>query len=890
MRLGRPLPPSLFLPRPRLLARLPREPGYLILLEAPYGYGKSVLLGQWAESLKGFRLLWIGLLPEENPRTRLLEALELPPEAPWRAVIAELGREPTLVVFDDLAGLEPLAPLIESLPALVGVATRTRLTHPALAKLASSGQLVRLGPEELAFTEEEAIRLVGEAERGRALHARTGGWPIALHLAATTGEPDWASLAEGLRRSLPSELYEELLLLAAVQELPEESTGEATRRLAAMGLVQRAENGYRIHAALAEVLPASEKRAALLRERERIPGAQLGRAFERHGLFEELAALLEAPAGEGPVGADPEDVLRWDRRAPGPRGTNRRMRVAIARLNAGDRPGAVRELLALARDPKTPPAVALEAYGVAFYELAHPGMGRPKEALAVVEEARRLEPMVQADTTFMARYLANVASVHYYAGDTLEAARILEKALRLLPRNDPFFHVLAVNLATLKFETEGDLLGHRQVYEQAVAAVKKGEIPAYVLDGSAWIELARDRELLGEPEKARSLLREVPGYVRERLPKLAATIELARLEHDEVALREALFNAELLADAELAERARAYLGLLYLEAGRRAEAARVLEGGEGFFTRLAYARLRNRLDLLPEAENREAQLHLLAARYRLGDPEALETLLRITNAGNRVLPALLPLSSLPRDRPELSTAYPLTEVLRSGWKAAIRLRLPEIPPLKARVLGTFEVEGPLGPIALTGRARELFALMLLGLDRDALVEAIWPGADRDRARNNLYVQLNYLRKLLEPWGVPTYLTEAGLVRVESDWQALKEAIEAGNATKALAYFREPAFPGVDNPRLDTEVATVRTALIELGLTARTGDPSETVPLLEKLFALDPANPEVFAALARALEAAGERERLVAAYRRFKQSFEAELEEPPPPLTTFLRPA
>ncbi len=885
MRLGRPLPPSLFLPRPRLLKQLPREPGYLVLLEAPYGYGKSVLLGQWAEALAGFRRIWIGLLPGEDPRARLWEALELPPEAPWRAVQNELERTLTLLVFDDLAELEPIAPLLEDPPALLGVASRSRLAHPALAKLAAAGRLVRLGAQALAFTPEEAARLVGDEARGRALFERTGGWPIALHLAAATGEPDWPSLVAGLRASLAPELYEELLLLAAVRELPEAAAREPTRRLAAMGLLQRAENGYRLHAALAEALPEAEVRAALLRRRERIPGALLGRAFERLGLFEELAALLEASAGEGPVGADPEDVLRWDRQAPGPRGTNRRMRVAIARLNAGDRPGAVRELLALARDPKTPPLVALEAYGVAFYELAGPGMGRTEEALLLVEEARRLEPAAQGDPSFLARYLSNVASVHYYAGEAEKAAEILEQAIRLLTPEDPFFHVLAVNLATLRFELEGDLLGHRRVYERAVAAVKEGRIPAYVLDGVVWVELARDRALLGEPEAAKALLGEVPRYVRERLAKLAAELERAHLERDEAGLREALFTAELLADAELADRARGYLAARLLEDGRREEAARAVEGAKGFFARLVRARLEEDPAALPGAKNREEKLHLLAARYRLGDREALDQLLALTNARERVLPALLPLSTLPKDRPELARAYPLAEVLASGWKAAVRLRLREIPPLRVRVLGTFEVRGPLGRVELSGRARELFALLLLGLDRDAILEAIWPEVEADRARNNLYVQINHLRKLLEPWGVPAYLTEAGLVRVESDWHALWADLAEGRVEAALARYREPVFPGVDNPRVDATRIELREALIRAAL-ARGGDAG----LYARLFALDPANPEVFAAYARALKEAGDEAALAEAYRRFKAAFEAELETPAPALSELLRPA
>ena len=876
---GRPLPEVLCLTRPRLLKRLPRSPGYLVLLEAPFGYGKTVLLAQWAEQLGAFRRLWIELYPESDPKAALLEALGLPEGASWKAVLKDLARRPTLVVFDDLEGLEPLGPLLRALPALMGIASRKRLVHPELARLASTGRLLRLGAEELAFTPEEAAALVGDEERGRRLWQETGGWPIALHLAATTGNPDWPSLVAGLRSTLSPELYEELLLLAATGELPREAATPATRRLAELGLLQRAEGGFRIHAALAEALPIEEKRRALLRHKDRVPGLLYGRALERLGLWEELALLLEAPAGEGPLGAPPGDVLRWDRRAPGPRGSHRRMRVAIARLNAGERRAAIEELLALARDPKTPPLVALEAYGVAFFELAGPGLGEIERAFEVLEEAKRLEPYAQEDREFYARYLANVASVYYYAGRLAEALHILSEAQGMLGPENPFFHVLAVNHAALRFELEGDLLGHRQVHERAVRAVLEGQIPPYVLEGSVWADLARDRALLGEREEAHALLEKAPAYLRERLGVLATRVELYRLKEDEAGLREALLEAEILGDEGLTDRARGALAELLAAFGRTEEALRLVEGAKGFWSQRALALLKGDAGLLPRARTREERLALAAGRYRLGEREAIFELVRLTNAGARVLPAFFPLADLPKDHPELAQAYPLRELLASGWKAAIRARLDEVPPLLVRVLGRFAVAGPLGEVVLQGRLRELFALLLLGLDRDALMAAIWPEADRERARNNLYVQLNHLRKLLEPWGVPTYLDEAGLVRVESDLARLIEALEAGDAATAGRLYRAPIFPGVDNPRIDAfreEIRErVRRLLVEKG--EERG--------LFSLFLEDPADPEVARALYRRLLELGREAEAERVAGRFRDAFEAELGEKAPDLGT-----
>jgi hypothetical protein len=107
----------------------------------------------------------------------------------------------------------------------------------------------------------------------------------------------------------------------------------------------------------------------------------------------------------------------------------------------------------------------------------------------------------------------------------------------------------------------------------------------------------------------------------------------------------------------------------------------------------------------PQPDNvdeREVALHWYAVHYRITkDPASLATLIGLTLSGERILPSLVPLNELPKNRPELSRPYPLEVVLQSGWKDAIKLRLPEIPKLEIELLGRYRVKYVGKEIALT---------------------------------------------------------------------------------------------------------------------------------------------------------------------------------------------
>ena len=240
-------------PRPRLLARLDEGLARgLVLVCAPAGYGKTVLLADWARCA-GQPVAWLSLDAGDNDPARFwrhaVAALDrarpgtgerlaalLGPPAPSSfqglvtAVINDLaGEEEALVVLDDYHVIgspqvhESLAFLVEHRPAGIGVMLASRSDPPlALARLRARGQLTEIRAAELRFTPAEAGELLQHAASAlpdasvAALAARTEGWAAGLQLAALSlrGHDDAAAFVAaftGSHRYVLDYLAEEVL-------------------------------------------------------------------------------------------------------------------------------------------------------------------------------------------------------------------------------------------------------------------------------------------------------------------------------------------------------------------------------------------------------------------------------------------------------------------------------------------------------------------------------------------------------------------------------------------------------------------------------------------------------------------------------------------------------
>ncbi|RTG96124.1 transcriptional regulator [Thermus scotoductus] len=576
--------------------------------------------------------------------------------------------------------------------------------------------------------------------------------------------------------------------------------------------------------ALRSLLPEVQK---AVREAEgRLPPELLAEAYFASGLREDLLALLERPIQ---ISTPAERLLAWEGllRTGGPRA---KLRLGEALLQCGRKEG-VSLLEGLLHEE---PRVALTALGHLAYYLAEPMLGRDlPRARAYLERGLGLLDRVPGELA--GRFLNDAARVPYEEGKPLEAMGLLEEALRRLPPESPYRAAPLTNLALLRLELQGDLLGRITTLEELglSPSYTHANLPGHLRD------LGRLYLLLGEREKAKAYLKRAQEAPGNPLAALEAAMLLAHLEGDEGALARLLAQAELWENPYLVARGRALLAEL------RGDPS-LVEGLEGFLPRLTLALLKRDASLLPPyPEEREERLYWHAARYRLlGEGKDLDALLNLTQVGARILPVLL----------------------RHG----------EIPPLRAEVLGRFRLEGPLGPVALKGKAKEVFALLLLGLPREEVAFALWPDLSEEAALNNLYVWLARLRKALEPWGVPTYLLEEGLARVEADLFALERALAEGKAEEALRLYQEPLFPGLDHPLLDRRREEVFHRVRALFL--QKGEPL----YLERLLELDPLDEEALTLLVETCLKRGQRARALRFLEGYRKRLWQELGEKPSP--------
>src|SRR6478672_3150341 len=248
--------------RPRLLKLLDETEARTILLVAPAGYGKTILLRQWVKTLSGAVCLTLtrahrdvatladdlaaALSPGEEETRFVREYVRARgnPQKAARAVgkvLAQLvtKHRPQWIVLDDYHELGDAAEATEAIEELLDVpATRFLVagrTRPAWAtsRRIVYGDLTEIARDSLAMNAEESKRLLGRRPDVEDLIRQSEGWPAVLGLASTAkafhapGEALPAALydyfAEELFRAAPESIRGRLSELALASDLSYDS-------------------------------------------------------------------------------------------------------------------------------------------------------------------------------------------------------------------------------------------------------------------------------------------------------------------------------------------------------------------------------------------------------------------------------------------------------------------------------------------------------------------------------------------------------------------------------------------------------------------------------------------------------------------------------------------
>jgi LuxR family maltose regulon positive regulatory protein len=207
--------------RSLLIERLARDDSRpIVSVVAPSGFGKTMLLSQWAEA-NGRAFAWVSVGELDNdPKVlltyvaealdaverideRVFDALASPGSSVPGVVVPRLGlafssmSSPVVLVLDDVHLLRnaecraALSVLADHVPAGSRLVLAGQTQPPLrIARLRAEGRILEIGSGDLTLTRQEAASLLRGAglalgdDDVAELHRRTEGWPTGLYLAA----------------------------------------------------------------------------------------------------------------------------------------------------------------------------------------------------------------------------------------------------------------------------------------------------------------------------------------------------------------------------------------------------------------------------------------------------------------------------------------------------------------------------------------------------------------------------------------------------------------------------------------------------------------------------------------------------------------------------------
>jgi LuxR family transcriptional regulator, maltose regulon positive regulatory protein len=590
--------------RDRLVRTLVQSTGTpLVVVRAPAGYGKTTLLGQWAER-------------DERPFAWIAPEAVSPGAALDCAARAfEALSSPAVAVLDGAdveAGFDELAAWTRELPAgsQLAVAVRGEPSLP-LGSLRAQGLVIELGAPELAMTRREAAAMLSmagvelEPADLAALLRHTEGWPAALYLAALSirsGRDPHAAVAgfAGDDRLVADYLRDEILtrlhapavafllrtsVLARLSGsacdalLDRAGSGTLLRALSRAGIpivpLDHADDEYRHHPLLAEMLRAEQRRRDPLRmaelhrragawlEREGSIGDALGHALAAGDVADVGSRLWSiAPSRIAHGGVD--EIRTWlDRLRPDQVSSHASLALAAAatHLVDGDRDriehwlDTAERLIAGGQQPE-PAATA--ARGTLRASLARRGT-----AAMVRDAAAAYELAAEDDPWRPLACMLRGAGLHLL-GDRARAVPVLEEGARRGGVLAPSAQVLCLAQLALIRADDGDWEEAALLASRARAQLERSGIARYpssalVFAVSALVRAHRDRVEAAQDDRrqALSLLRRLvdppPWYaVVTRIALARTLLRLGDAAGSRALLSEAGRMLHAVADAPLA--------------------------------------------------------------------------------------------------------------------------------------------------------------------------------------------------------------------------------------------------------------------------------------------------------------------------------------------------
>ena len=237
----------------------------IVAVSAPAGYGKTSLLAQWA-AMEDRAVAWVsfdrfdddpvavlGLLasaivqatgadPSVVADMRVHSMAALGRAAPRLASILRSTRRSFVLMLDDLHVLrspachDVLTVVTSGIPAGSQFIVASRIAQPHVSSLRHSGDVLEIGPDDLALDAEGARQIFRQErieltpELAEEVAARTEGWAVGIQLAALIARDtdDPASIVHGDDRYVADYLYRE-----SIASLPEQ-TQHVLRRTAVL--------------------------------------------------------------------------------------------------------------------------------------------------------------------------------------------------------------------------------------------------------------------------------------------------------------------------------------------------------------------------------------------------------------------------------------------------------------------------------------------------------------------------------------------------------------------------------------------------------------------------------------------------------------------------------